>query len=356
MNPVTAGTVHFDTEILLVILVAGLLLWKRVDWLLFRLASRCCYDWGAFRATRALVGFLEKLPLADWMRSSLWRMELYALSALGETEAAVTGARRLAVHARTEGCSPCATCVVNLFINAGLYLEALDIERGWQGPSEPKTPHAEQEWALVRFNLVEAVYNLGGWDAAHARLNALEEVARRYPFLWNFFPVQRAWILAHTERGAEAWEALRQVEWRSVPRQYRSEVCFTRAAVLLALRRYDEAQQEAVAGLKLARRASSTRNGLFLLGRIAHAAGRREEALRLFEAGARHLYKGQGGDGLLAWGDCLAGLGRHDEAHEAWRLVLDRDKQSGAAWEATSRLARTALRQNDVPGKRGEIG
>jgi len=336
LNHANAVTFPIPPEVLLAFVV-GLVLWKRAHWLLFRLAWRCSHS-GAYRATRALVAFLERLPLEAGMRASLWRMELYALSALGETEAAVAGARRLVVHARADGCAPCANCVVNLFINAGLYLEALSIERGWQGPAEPQTPHEEQEWALVRFNLVEAVYNLGGWEAAHARLNALEEVARRHPFLWNFFPVQRAWILAHTGRGAEALEALRQVEWRSVHREYRSEVCFTRAAALLALRRYDEARQEASAGLKLALRASSTRNGLFLLGRIAHAAGRREEALGFFEAGARHLYKGQGGDALLAWGDCLDELGRHEEAREAWRLVLDRDKQSGAAWEATSRL------------------
>ena len=347
MNSATALTFPFPPEVLLA-LAAGLLLWKRMHWLLYRLAWRCSHS-GVYRATRALVAFLEKLPLEDWMRASLWRMDLYALSALGETEAAVAGARRLAVHAKADGCVDCANCVVNLFINAGLYLEALAIEKGWQGPSEPQTPHAEQEWALVRFNLVEAVYNLGGWEAALARLNALEEVARRHPFLWNFFPVQRAWILAHTGRGTEALDALRQVDWRGVPPEYRSEVCFTRAAALLALRRYDEAHQEASAGLKLALRASSTRNGLFLLGRIAHAAGRREEALRFFEAGARHPYKGQGGDALLAWGDCLDELGRHEEAREAWRLVLDRDKQSGAAWEATSRRARTALPGASLP-------
>jgi tetratricopeptide (TPR) repeat protein len=347
LNPATAVTFPIPPEVLLT-LVAGLVLWKRAHWLLFRLAWRCSHS-GSYRATRALVGFLEKLPLDVGMRAALWRMELYALSALGETEAAVAGARRLVVHATTEGCAACANCVANLFINAGLYLEALALERDWRGSSEPQTSYEEQEWALVRFNLVEAVYNLGGWEAAHARLNALEEVARRHPFLWNFFPVQRAWILAHTGRGTEALEALHQVEWRAVHREYRSEVCFTRAAALLTLRRYDEARQEASAGLKLALRASSTRNGLFLLGRIAHAAGRREEALRFFEAGASHPYKGQGGDALLAWGDCLDELGRHEQAQQAWRLVLERDKQSGAAWEATSRLANPDRRPSVSP-------
>jgi tetratricopeptide (TPR) repeat protein len=124
---------------------------------------------------------------------------------------------------------------------------------------------------------------------------------------------------------------------------YRCEFFFTRAAALLALHRYGEARRAAEEGLERARRVSSTRNGLFLLGRIALAAERLEEALRFFEAGATHpTYKGQGGDALLAWGDCLEKLGRHEEARVAWGLVLERDAQSGAAWEAQARLGITA--------------
>lgn len=339
MNPATTGTIPLPPELLLV-LAASLLFWGRVHRLLLRLTAWCCYDWGAYRTTLALIRLLEGLPLAAWMRSPLWREELYAHSALGDTGSAVAGARRLAVHAKADGCLPCANCATNLFINAGLYLEALDIEKGWRGPSNPPEPSAAHEWALVRFNLVEAVYNLGSWEAASARLSTLEDAARGFPFLWNFFPVQRAWILAHGGRGEEALAALENVDYRRVPRVYRSEVHFTRAAALLALCRHEEAQREARMGLRLARRVSSTRNGLFLLGRIVMAAGRLEEALRFFEAGATHPYKGQGGDALLAWGDCLAKLGRQEEAREAWRLVLERDTQSGAASEAASRLGR----------------
>ncbi|MCY1076192.1 tetratricopeptide repeat protein [Archangium lansingense] len=336
MTLATAGFSPFPPELLLV-LAASLLLWSRVHRVLLRLTVRCG-EWGAFQAALALTRLLEWLPLTARMRTLLWREKLYAHSALGNTGTAVAGARRLAVHAKADGCTRCATCAVNVFINAGLYREALDLERGWKGPSE-EAPSAERnEWALVRFNLVEAVYNLGSWEAASARLSTLEETARGFPFLWNFFPVQRAWILAHTGRGEEALAALENVDCRLVPRVYRSEVRFTRAAALLALCRYEEAEREARMGLKLARRASSTRNGLFLLGRIAMAAGRLEEALRFFEAGATHAYKGQGGDGLLAWGDCLGKLGRHEEAREAWQRVLARDTQSGAASKAASRL------------------
>ncbi|PTL80539.1 tetratricopeptide repeat protein [Vitiosangium sp. GDMCC 1.1324] len=337
MTLATAGFAHFPPELLLV-LVASLLLWTQVHRVLLRLTAWCCFEWGAFRATLALTRLLGWRPLAARMKAPLWREELYAHSALGNTETAVAGARRLAAHAKADGCLPCANCAINLFINAGLYLEALDIERGWQGPSNPLEPTAAYWWTLVRFNLVEAVYNLGGWEAANARLSTLEEAARGEPLLWNFFPVQRAWILSHTGRGEEALSALAQVDWRRLPRPYRSEAHFTLAAALLAVHRYEEARREALVGMKRSRRVSSTRNGLFLLGRITLAAGRPEEALRFFEAGATHPYQGQGGDGLLAWGDCLAELGRHDEAREAWRLVLARDKQSGAASRAASRL------------------
>ncbi|MFL5351941.1 hypothetical protein [Archangium sp.] len=336
MTLATAGFARFPPELLFV-LAASLLLWPPVHRVLLRLTA-WCFEWGAFRVALVLTRVLEWLPLAAWMRSWLWREELYAHSALGHTERAITGARRLAVHAKADGCLPCANCAINLFINAGLYREALDIERSWPGPSHPPEPSAARTWALVRFNLVEAVYNLGSWEAASARLSNLEEVARGDSFLWNFFPVQRAWILAHTGRGEDALSALAQVDWRRLPRLYRSEAHFALAASLLAVHRYEEARREARTGLKHARRVSSTRNGLFLLGRITLEAGQPEDALRFFEAGVSHPYQGQGGDGLLAWGDCLAQLGRHDEAREVWRLVLTRDKQSGAASRAASRL------------------
>jgi tetratricopeptide (TPR) repeat protein len=338
MTLALAGLAPLPPELLLV-LVVWLLLWDPVHRLLLRLTT-WFFNRGAFRAALALTRVLERLPLAAWMRPILRREELYAQSALGRTEKAVSGARDLAVHAKADACLPCANCAINLFINAGLYLEALDIERGWQGPSNPSEPSAARDWALVRFNLVEAVYNLGSWEAASARLSNLEETARGDAFLWNFFPVQRAWILAHTGRGEDALSALAQVDWRRLPRMYRSEAHFARAASLLAVHRYEEARREALMGLKHALRVSSTRNGLFLLGRITLAEGHPEEALRFFEAGATHPYQGQGGDGLLAWGDCLAELGRHDEAREAWRLVLTRDKQSGTASRAASRLGR----------------
>ncbi|MFL5352999.1 tetratricopeptide repeat protein [Archangium sp.] len=133
-----------------------------------------------------------------------------------------------------------------------------------------------------------------------------------------------------------------EVDRQYLPPVYWSELAFTRAAALLALARYGEAEAATREGLTSACRASSTRNGLFMLGRIALSAGQVEEAARHFEAGALHPYRGQGGDGLLAWGDCLERLGQRERARESWRLVGERDPQSEAARKAASRLGEMA--------------
>jgi TolA-binding protein len=317
---------------LIVLMVVSPWLWQHAQRALLRLVDVGYYQWCAFRATRLLIDILQFLPTSASARSPLQRMKFYVHAALGNTQTAVEGAHQLAAHAKEDGCWWCANCAVNLFINAGLYQEALDIEREWKQPLDEEVPVQQQ--ALVRFNLVEAVYNQGDWSTADAQLDELEDVACADPLLRNFFPVQKAWILAHTGNAESALAGLDTVDWAQVPRPYQSEVHYARAATLLALHRYDEAHRAALEGLKSARRASSQRNGVFMLGHIALAEGRLEEAVRHFEAGASHSYKGQGGDALLAWGKCLEKLGRQDEAKAVWQLVLERDKQSGAARQA----------------------
>ncbi|QRK04991.1 hypothetical protein JQX13_32915 [Archangium violaceum] len=307
---------------------------------LFALAEECSFHWGAYRGTFRLTRAIELLGPDELMRRSLHQLRVHAHEALGNTARAVEGARRLADEARAAGDWGLANTAVNTFINAGLYQEALGVERGWKSPdsraSEELGP--DEQRGLVQLNLSEALYNLGDWEAASARLRAVEEEAADEPILRHALLLQRGWILAHTGHGAEALATLEPLNRGELPRVYWSEVAFTRAAVLLVLQRYDEAEREAREGLALARRAASTRNGLFMLGRIALARGRLAEASRHFEAGAAHPYKGQGGGALLAWGDCLETLGQGARAREVWRLVLERDPQSAAAREAASRL------------------
>lgn len=307
---------------------------------LFALAEECSFHWGAYRGTLRLTRAIGLLGADEVMRRSLRQLRVHAHEALGETSRALEGARRLVAEARATGDWSLANTAINTFINAGLYQEALEVERGWEPQSEPIPEECEpdEQAALARFNLCEALYNLGDWEAASERLRAVEEAAAGEPLLRQAILMQRAWIQAHTGHGADALATLELLDREDIPRVYWSEVAFTRAAALLELRRYDEAGEAARMGLKLARRVASTRNGLFMLGHIALAAGRLEEAARHFEAGAAHPYKGQGGGALLAWGDCLEKLGRGERAREAWRLVLERDPQSAAAREAASRL------------------
>ncbi|WP_146209767.1 tetratricopeptide repeat protein [Vitiosangium sp. GDMCC 1.1324] len=310
---------------------------------LFALAEECSFHWGTYRGTLRITRAIELLRPDRLMRRSLLQLRVHAHEALGDTARAVEMAWLLADEARAAGDWGLANTAINTFINAGLYREALDVERRWEHPEEDLAVELgpDEQRDLVQLNLCEALYNLGDWTAASERLRAVEETEADEPLLRHAILLQRGWILAHTGRGAEALAAMDQLDRRDLPRVYWSEVAFTRAAVLRVLQRYDEAEKSAREGLSLARRAASTRNGLFMLGQIALAAGRLEEAARHFEAGASHPYKGQGGGALLAWGDCLERLGQGARAQEAWRLALERDPQSAAAKKAASRLGRT---------------
>jgi tetratricopeptide (TPR) repeat protein len=312
--------------------------------LLFELAEECSFHWGTYRGTLRITRAIELLRPDALMMRSLRQLRVHAHEALGNTARAVEAARLLADEARAAGDWGLANTAINTFINAGLYREALEVERGWPHPEAPpsETLGSDEQRDLARLNLCEALYNLGDWDAALERLRAVEASQAEEPLLRHALLLQRGWILAHTGHPEEGLAAMDRLRRGDLPRVYWSEVAFTRAALLLALQRHDEAEKEIREGLSRARRASSTRNGLFMLGRLSLARGRLEEAARHFEAGASHPYQGQGGGALLAWGDCLETLGRGDRAREAWRLVLERDPQSAAAREAASRLGQMA--------------
>jgi tetratricopeptide (TPR) repeat protein len=307
--------------------------------LLFELAQESSFHFGSYRGTLAIVRVLRWLGAPRWMRPVMLQLTVHAREALGQTASAVEGARRLADEARALRCWELANTAINTFINAGLYEEALEVARRWERSEPPDAEAPDSEEGLAQLNLAEAHYNLGDWEGASARLRRVEAVVEQQPLLKHALLMQRAWIHASTGRGSEALGLLAQVERQSLPRVYWSELAFTHAAALLAVGRYDEAEREARVGLERACRVSSTRNGLFLLGRIALTAGRLDEALGHFEAGAAHPYKGQGGRALLEWGDCLERLGQGSRAREVWRLVLERDARSEAAREAASRLS-----------------
>jgi len=192
---------------------------------------------------------------------------------------------------------------------------------------------------LVQINLAEAEYNLGRWEAAWDRLRPLETIAAQYPITRAGLSQQRAWIAAHQGRAAEALALWRQTDVRGFPRHYHAEYHFTHAVVLLAVGRVGEADEAAAAGTEAAVRPSSRRNALFVEARVAAAQGDQEGADQLCRSAAVQRYRGQGGDGLLLWGDVLVHLRRLDEARAAWSLAIERDPQSESSKLATARLS-----------------
>lgn len=231
----------------------------------------------------------------------------------------------------------------NAFITAGRYWEALAVESMW-GDEYLAQSHAEpdDDFALLQVNLAEAEYNLGRWEEARRRLQPLEHLELP-EIVAHGVTLQLAWIAAHRGDGNLARKLANRASEESMPEVYRTEVHYTRALAMLSLGRFEKAERLVRHGLKLAMRRSSERNGLYLLGRVLAAAGSVEEALGCFERGAEHDYKGQGGDGLLFWGDLLHRCGREEEARRAWALAIERDEQSESASIARGRLADPAV-------------
>ncbi len=197
--------------------------------------------------------------------------------------------------------------------------------------------------ALTVVNKAEALYSLGRWKTAERLLCALaargtleDRVALGGATL------QLAWILAHTGRGEVAQYLCEAVPPGWPPADYRAEVHFTRAAAALAA----GAPPEALAHLDQARRElsreTSRRNELFLRARVLAALGDTAEAEACCARAAAFAYTGQGGDGLLLWGDLLQRRGARQEAREKWRLVAERDPESEGARVAARQLLESA--------------
>lgn len=228
---------------------------------------------------------------------------------------------------------------VNALITGGRYESALEV-----GRSTDVTPAGR---ALLEVNLAEAEYNLGNWSEALRRLDAVRALPEKLdPLTKAGESLQRAWILAHLGDAATARQCVVDAELAALPEIFRAEYHFTDAAVSIAEGALDEALAAVERGLDLAVRVPSRRNGLFLRARIRVARGEPDLALVDFEAGAAVNYRGQGGDGLLAWGDLLQSLGRMGTANTAWRLTVERDPESESARLAFTRLG--SIRQHST--------
>jgi hypothetical protein len=256
----------------------------------------------------------------------------FALRDAGKVEAA--RAMALARIAEPDVPSRSRNAAIDLLISAGAYEAALRAE------PQPYTPANSSDalgLTLIQVNLAEAEYNLGRWDAAEERLRPLDLACGAFDIARAGLLQQRAWISAQRGRGDEALDLCARVKPKWLPRTYRAEYHFTRAAALLACRRLDEADWAVVQGEKVARRLSSKRNALFLRARVAAARDDWNAVERLCRAAADHRFRAQGGDGLLLWAEALEKLGREAEAIQVRGLVRERDPESEAARLASAR-------------------
>lgn len=228
---------------------------------------------------------------------------------------------------------------VETYIHVGRYAEALQADTLWPPPAVGSRAGSRDNQALVVINQAEALYNLGRWDEAWTSIQPLlKSTDRQAPIVRSGVHTQAGWIAIHQGHLELAEQHLDQAKAEDLPVIYQSELPYTRAMLRLAQGERHSAMAGARAGFAQAKRASSVRNGLFLLARCESAFGHWEQALDLCSQAASHVYKGQGGDGLLFWGDLLAQTDRLTEARVAWGLAVERDPESESAAIARSRL------------------
>lgn len=223
---------------------------------------------------------------------------------------------------------------VDALIAAGRYAEALALPERFvvHGARD-----SESE-LLVQINLAEAEYNLGRWSAAWDRLRGLDPLAAAFPVARAGLAQQRSWIRAHTGRPDEALHHWHRADLGDLPRHYHAEHFFTGAVALIGVGRHDAARGCAQDGADSAVRPSSKRNALFIRARVAAATDDWALAESLCRLAAAFPYRGQGGDGLLLWGEVLTRLERPAEARQAYALAMERDGQSESAGIAAGRL------------------
>lgn len=315
---------------MLVMVVLGVALLLAVIFL----ANSLAYDLGWWRLLRVLGRLAPYVfgPAYGGMIS--FQNEAWALRELGRLEDAVAFVKAQLLKGDVPASN--RNTAIDILISAGDYQAALAAE------PQRRMPRKALEalgLALIQVNLAEADYNLGRWEAADTRLGPLDLGCWLFPISRAGLQQQRAWIAAHRGRGADAIELCAFVKPLWLPRMYRAEYHFTRAAAFLAQARADEAEKALGDAERLAMRMSSKRNALFMRARVAAARGDWAKAERHCRDAACHPFRGQGGAGLLLWADALRRLDRHAEGAEALRLVTSRDPQSESARAAAELLA-----------------
>lgn len=227
---------------------------------------------------------------------------------------------------------------IDIWVNAGRYRTALLAARDarWRGAS----------WELScvgHVNRAEALHNLGRDGLALALLRRQRARLERSALGRNGAIALEAWIFAQRGNAAQARAVFGRIDPKPLSPYYLSEVLYTHAAIELAGNELDRAFTLASHGLAKAVRASSERNGHFLLGRIDLARGQLEQALVHYERGRHHRYRGQGGTALLELGQLYERLNRPNAAREVYAEALARDPESPAARECRARASMLSM-------------
>ena len=223
-----------------------------------------------------------------------------------------------------------ANLAICMEVASGRYAEALR----WRDRCHEAALKGEEE-LLLRINEAEAMANLGRIDEALSRIDR----EPTHSLTIAGAAAHRAWCAALLGRPEQGAAELSKASAGQLGLPFRSEWHLAEAAVFVAARRWLEADHALKKAKLFAMRASTKRNVHFSRGLLLAAQERHLEALTHFEQGAKAKYVGQGGDALLAWGDCLAALSRNADARRAWALCAERDPQAPAAATARSRLA-----------------
>lgn len=233
----------------------------------------------------------------------------------------------------------CLNAMIDTLIMAGHYREALALPEAWSLEAREKGARRDPDWSiLAHVNATEALENLGRVPEAAILISKLDTECDADSLARHAVSVQAAWIATLVGEPARALTLLKALHF--MPADYRAELSYTRALALLALGRHTEASREAQRGLRSAVRVSSFRNGLYMLGLIAHHAGDHVRAASHFQAGFEHPYRFQGGAALVCFGNTLQVLGRIDQAKNVYEAVAERDPQSHACDQANEKLLR----------------
>ena len=227
--------------------------------------------------------------------------------------------------------------MIDTLIMAGHYHEALTLPDAWSLEAREHGAQCDSVYfILARLNAAEALYNLGRVPEAATLVFKLEAECDAGSIARGVVSLQAAWIATLVGEPTRALTLLDALP--SLPADYRAELHYTLALAMSALGRHADARREAEHGFRSAMRASSFRNGLYMLGSIAHHAGDHVQAARHFEAGFEHPYRAQGGAALVCFGDTLQVLGHIEQAEQVYEAVAERDPQSHARDQAGEKL------------------